>query len=249
MKASQFAPLRDGRGFPSAVCTCDDCGTTETVRADFDHRANRQDPTPVVSQCVTKLQALGWTYVRKRLRCPSCAEARRKHSKPKFTEEEDMTKRPLATALSELGAALDSTKNEEPSPSEVPPPEPTAKQTRLIMMMLEDVYDDANKRYRGDNTDKTVAEELGDGIRPGWVAQLREKFFGPAGGNEEMEALQAEMADWRAKANELESQARDALQTVSLVLADMDAAQAKVKEFSARLDAICRNVGPKADRK
>ena len=33
-------------------------------------------------------------------------------------------------------------------------------------------------------------------VMPGWVAEIREEFFGPDGGNGEMDALLAEMRAW-----------------------------------------------------
>ncbi len=71
--------------------------------------------------------------------------------------------------------------------------QPTRDQKRLIILALEDAYDNAARRYRGDMTDRRLCDQLGDGIMPGWVSALREDFFGPAG-NEEVEALLIELA-------------------------------------------------------
>lgn len=104
------------------------------------------------------------------------------------------------------------------------PREPTAKQERLIIMALEDAYDDQSHRYKGQNTDRTVADDLGDGIMFGWVARVREKLFGPSGENEEIAAIRADI-------NALSSEHA-----------------AKVAALTKRLDAVCAAVGPKAAR-
>ncbi len=102
--------------------------------------------------------------------------------------------------------------------------EPTTKQERLIIMALEDAYDDQAHRYKGQNTDKTIADELGDGIMFGWVARVREKLFGPSGENEEIAAIRGEI-------NALRSECAG-----------------KIDALAKRLDAICAAVGPKAPR-
>lgn len=244
----QFQGMRDARGLPVALCTCDDCGAQETVRSDFDgrHRSNSSQTTrPVASQCVKKLLAKGWSYVRRRLRCPTCTK--RRSIIAQQTKEDTMSKGMTMKDLSQL-ADLAGSAAPPPSPSEAPLPEPTGKQTRLMMMALEEVYDDVNKRYRGDSTDKTLAEELGDGIRPGWVAKLREQFFGPAGGNEEMERLRADIAAWMADGNRMAAAATKAAEDHAAAMKAFDASRERVKELAARLDVVCRNVGPKAGR-
>ena len=99
------------------------------------------------------------------LRCPKCEEKR----KPK--EIQVMAVQPI-----------------KPQGTAAPIRQPTQKQIRLIILALEDAYDDAAKRYKGQHTDKSIAVDLGDGIMPAWVAEQREKLFGPAG-NEELFAI------------------------------------------------------------
>lgn len=249
MTTDAFTHVRGPKGNPMALCRCEECDEQTQIVADVDLRSGPRRAKPRVSQCVRKLQSNGWSYVGKTLRCPECTEARRNKSQTNQTNKEEVTvtKGMTVKDLSQLsqiaGAAV--------SPAEAATsdaPEPTGKQTRLIMMMLEEVYDDVNKRYRGESTDKTVAEELGDGIRAGWVAQLREKFFGPAGGNEAMEALRAEMDEWVKTHDDLMARHDRAMVEAGNVVRGMIEARGKVKELAARLDAICRNVGPKAGR-
>ncbi len=67
--------------------------------------------------------------------------------------------------------------------------------------MLVITYDGDAKRYKGTDTDKTIADALGNGVMPGWVAEIREQNFGPAGGNEEIEIPrgEAELASLRRR--------------------------------------------------
>lgn len=121
------------------------------------------------------------------------------------------------------------------SPSQCPPREPTGPQKRLIVLALENSYDVKGKRYRGHETDATLAADLGDGIMPGWVAALREDMFGPSGGNEEIEAIRSELAA-----------VKEGFQAQAAALSQKYAAQ--VDALSKRLDAVCSAVGPRAER-
>lgn len=248
--------IRSAEGREMARCVCDQCGRELFVPAAHGGNTIWKKPKPgktsrakltirTPKQVVVKLQSRGWAVIAGGEVCDQCQAARRKdNSTTQKTKEDTMSKGMTTKELGQIGAIAGSAA--APSPSEAPLPVPTAKQHRLIIMMLEDVYDDANKRYRGESTDKTVAEELGDGIRPGWVAQLREQFFGPAGGNEEMERLRADIAAWMKAGNDLAEQVSRAKADLAQAMTGMDHARAKVRELAERLDAICRNVGPKA---
>lgn len=126
--------------------------------------------------------------------------------------------------------------------------QPTPKQKREIIGILEDVYDDDSKRYKGQETDKTVAETIGGGVMPGWVAEIREEMFGPDGSNDEMEALMVEMRAWRDARLKDVANARIHLENAEKVLRDMDQAIAAVAEFEKRQANIIKAVGPKAAR-
>ena len=70
-------------------------------------------------------------------------------------------------------------------------PQPTRDQKRDINQMLQEVYDIKAQRYRGEESDHSVAHALGI-ERWGWVSQIREEFFGPDG-NEAKDNLVAEV--------------------------------------------------------
>lgn len=182
--------LPRGAGVPRANAHCDECERSETVTCDYERKAT--DWLPNEGQIVRKLQSYGWSQVKGVLRCPKC-EARRKQkgvaadAKPVLVE---IQKEPELMAQNVTSLR-----------------EPTSKQIRLIILALEDAYDDTAKRYRGAHTDKSIAQEIGDAIMPGWVAHQREKLFGPAG-NEELAKIKAEVnavkADFASKISALE---------------------------------------------
>lgn len=134
----------------------------------------------------------------------------------------------------------------EPTVIVVPPPpapalrQPTRDQKRLIVAALEDAYDTKNQRYKGLETDKGIAEMLGDGIMAGWVAAVREDMFGPDG-NEEMGDLAAEVKAWMKKVD-------DHLVNIGVELAHIEATRAEVKKYQDRLNKIVAAIGPKAEK-
>lgn len=110
--------------------------------------------------------------------------------------------------------------------------QPTREQIREIVQALEIMYDTKAGRYTGGQTDATVANDMGGGIMPGWVAIERERAFGPAGGNEELDALQADAQEYWARIKALEA-------TIAAEVRGLEA-------FGKRLGAIKAAVGPKA---
>lgn len=125
-------------------------------------------------------------------------------------------------------------------PAVAPLRQPTRDQKRLIVSMLEEAYDIEKQRYKGTETDKGIADFIGDGIMPGWVSAIREDMFGPDG-NEEMTDLSAEVADWIKKAD-------IALANANQAISEFVAARAKVKEIGQRLDKVIAAIGPKAEK-
>jgi uncharacterized Zn finger protein (UPF0148 family) len=94
------------------------------------------------------------------------------------------------------------------------PKEPTRAQKREIMDLLGTVYDSDAERYKQGDTDDSVAGVLG--VMPGWVAQLREEFFGPAAGN-------ADMDDLLAKLEAMEGEMKGIAGDCRSIIADCDA--------------------------
>lgn len=161
-----------------------------------------------------KITAHGWRQVgKKKHTCPACITAKRTITKPK---EEEM-------AISQQEGLR----------------QPTRDQKREIMAMLQDVYDPAAQRYRGAETDKTIAETLGDGILFGWVAQLREEFFGPDG-NEAADLLISEVQEWMKKADALSAKLHDSHAAWTKDMREFNDAKAKVADLADRLAKASR---------
>lgn len=122
----------------------------------------------------------------------------------------------------------------KPEPVTEHPREPTRAQKREIMDMLEAVYDTDQERYKSGDTDETVSEVLG--VMPGWVAQIREDFFGPDGGNEEIERLSREVATLVNKSNEM-------VKAGMTFEGEIKKLQASATSMSAALEKIKKAVG------
>ena len=210
-------PIKGFRNEEQALCKCDDCcaeitvsaahGTNKGGRSDWKKHLVLSKP----GQVIEKIQSEGWAMVKNKLRCPKCEAARKsQNSKPEEA--------PMKANITELR-------------------KPTPAQKRQIVEMLMVSYDTDNGRYRSNDTDKTVAEAIGNGVMLGWVAEIREDMFGPAGGNDELEALQREVAEWSVAFEKQIEQEREKANT---------RIREKQAEFQKRIEALKKAVGPKA---
>lgn len=226
-------PIKRGRQEAARV-TCDECGQTIEVAARHDDNQNMRRGgkiiTPIASQKSVnqKIERQGWELVKGKHLCPACSQARKE---PDRQEEEPM---------SQIKEQLEKVDLRRPTP----------KQKREIMGMLEVAYDDDAKRYKGDDTDKSVAEAIGNGVLPGWVAEIREEFFGPDGSNEGMEKVRDEI-------EALLSETKVLWQDIQNARAAFDAKiqpafdkilsnKEQIKKLGERIEGIRRAVGPKA---
>lgn len=185
-------------GASRANIVCDDCGKKECVPCAYDDKGQ-----PKVSQARGRAMAMGWSYVKNKLRCPTC-EAKRK--------------------------VVPMTKPKEQAP------EPSKKERIQIFAMLAEVYDVDAGRYNNGDTDETVADVLG--VRPGFVAQIREAEFGPDGGNEDIEGL----------TQELQGQSKaitDAMNKLNEAKQDLDFLLRANEAHRCQLDKIRKAVGPR----
>lgn len=214
----------DPQGFTIAVCTCDVCSFEMSVKSQHNrHRGNLQKREVIESQVLTKITAKGWTFIKKTLRCPACeAERVKTYNKPE----------PMETIMAEATTDLR---------------QPTREQKRQIMELLNDVYDTNAGRYTGGETDKTVAETLGGGVMPGWVAQLREEFYGPEGGNEALETLVSDLNEWREEASTLAKKCHDDIQSALAALRDYNKLRDKLADLNSRVEKLKKSIGPKAE--
>lgn len=209
-------------GVPRARAICDDCGREEVATCDYEHKAGHRW-SPNEGQVHRKLTGQGWTLVKGKLFCPAC-EAKRKMSQAK----------PEVKAVAKSENTV------------TPLRQPTREQKRQIVSLLEVAYDTAAGRYKGTDTDNTIAEAIGGGLMPGWVADVREEFFGPDGGNGEMEALLSEMRAWVKDRETEKHNARVHIEQAEGILRDTDEKIAAVAGFVKRVEAIQKAVGPKA---
>lgn len=211
-----------GPGVQRAKLVCDICARSDTIACSYDKLGLRAWQ-PSRGQALVKARAKGWAEVKGKLHCPAC-EAKRKatpETKPQesipfyfdaYATMAEIQKAEQPKGNPEMNVAAKSTEVRRPTP----------KQERLIMLALENAYDDKAQRYKGKATDKTIADELADGIMFGWVAEIRERYFGPSGGNEEIEAIRADIAALKAECD------------------------AKVAALNKRIDAMAAAVGPRA---
>ena len=202
---------------PKARIICDDCGTTEIVTNDYERVGRNNSWKPNEGQAIRKAQGMGWEYVKGKLRCQPCAAKR--HHKPKEA--------PVAENVTAIR-------------------QPTREQRRQIMDLMGVAYDTGAGRYMAGNTDQTIAEEIGGGVMPGWVAEIREQFFGADGGNDDMATLAADLAAWQA---DMEAKAKAMHDMISAATADLRAfneGRGRAAEFLARIEKIKAAVGPKA---
>lgn len=207
---------------PKARGVCDDCGRDEVVTCDYERTGRAGQFVVNEAQAIRKLH--GWALVKGKLRCPKC-EAKRKIGNMKEKKEK---------------ALMAETTNVAPLR------QPTKEQKRQIVSLLDETYDTESERYRGGETDKTIAETIGGGCMPGWVAELREEMFGPDGGNDDIEQLLAELAEWRAGIEKQAAELHDRHVQFSADLRKLTETREKAREYLRRIEAIKAAVGPKA---
>lgn len=176
----------ESRGANAATAVCDCCGEEQTERCGYSKKSGGAYQ-PNEAQVLNKVQAHGWTFIKNKLRCPACEAARKAehHTKP---EESPMPTKTEDDPISAPGVpALR---------------QPTGKQKREIISMLELAWDDARSRFKAGESDKTVAEAIGGGVMWGWVKQIREDMFGHDTRNEEAEKLATDLIALRVEMDE-----------------------------------------------
>jgi hypothetical protein len=123
-------------------------------------------------------------------------------------------------------ATVPSQTTAKPSPSETPPRELTRDAKRSIFRAIDDAYDTANNCYALDVTDDSIAAELK--VPVGWVREVREDNFGPAGPDPALVELRAEL-------DMLKEDAKEAAAKAKLALSEVQRLEADIKHVSERL--------------
>lgn len=182
-----------GKGVNRAKVTCDECGKVETVSCGY-IRTNRHSSEPDRGQVLRKVEASGWAEVKAKLFCPTCEAKRKVANKEASMSAKETTKTDtLRTA--------------------------TPKQKREIIGILELVYDDERKRFRDGESDKTVADAIGDGVLWGWVAQIREELFGPDSRGQEVDAIRKDVSKLQGEIDLIKADTRKAIESLESKLA------------------------------
>ena len=215
------AVSKDSR-VPKAKAVCDECRREEVITCDYERKATTW--LPDVAQARSKMAGKGWTHVKGVDRCPSC-EAKRKAFRPK--EPVEQQKEPEMTNVTELR-------------------QPTNAQKMEITRLLMEYIDPDALRYRGAETDVTIAEAVGGGCMFGWVAAIRETAFGASGDNEASGQIARELASLMDQASAAQKLATEAQK---LATEAQNAATALKLEVSRAIDrqaAYAKTLGPKA---
>lgn len=214
-----------GRGNVNlALCRCDRCAAEVSIQALHQpHTGGKSGPglrLKEPGEVNRRLISRGWRVGSKNILCPTCAGK----NDGKTNCEEAM-----AGNVTELR-------------------QPTPAQRRAINEALGLFYDIEQARYRAGETDKTVAEQIGGGIMPGWVAEIREAFYGADGGNVDIDELLAELRIW---CGDIDQKAADIAARHQALVADIRALN-DVKVIAGgylkRIEVIKAAVGPKAAR-
>ena len=195
-----------------ARCQCDFCDNYTDVSVYFGEtkvvgKINEAEINNV-NTVFKNLKKRGWSYIGKKMRCKDCEEKRRSKGEAKMTKDN----------VKELR-------------------QPTKEQKREIIDLLTAVYDVSAQRYKGSETDKSVAETIGNGILWGWVANLREDFFGPDG-NEQAEQVSAEITQWMETADGLAKQFHEKLMDLQKSLREFNAAREQVSKMAADVKKV-----------
>lgn len=169
-------------------------------------------PPEIISK---KFALLGWRDVKNgKGVCPDCCHGKQPSKPappPEDTPENRMLKwrravaekakknvrKPAKGALSDLQALLDKVAAEEPKMAEIhdlhpqpePPKAPTRQDRRKILDALDEHYDVEHQCYRKTWLDKTLGEHLN--VPVAWIAEERERAFGPNRNNSNIEKIAA----------------------------------------------------------
>ncbi|WP_127109905.1 hypothetical protein [Pararhodobacter zhoushanensis] len=193
---------KSGGAVSRVKATCYDCQRGEVIPCEIT-RGSGGVWSANEGQAHAKLRAQGWSIVKGKLRCMTCEAKRKAGNAP-----------PVPVAVQAV-AGTDKG--------------PTREQKREILELLQVSYDADAGRYRGADTDGTVAEAV-RGALPGWVADLRAEFFGEGGGNEAAGQYADDLAALRQRCSD----------AFAAVEADFEALKGKVDQVRAVRDDLAK---------
>lgn len=108
---------------------------------------------------------------------------------------------------------------------------PTREQKREIIGMLDTVYDIEKGHYKGTNSDKSVAEELGNGVMWGWVKEIRVDMYGDGEENEAEAKVLGEARTWLEDAEKRASDISLAVTQLQLQLKEINDIHAEIRKL------------------
>ena len=202
-------------GKEQACCACDTCsaeifinclhGTVATTPSKRKNSPKNDVAFRNIKTVVQQLSKKGWKVYSKELVCGTCLEKRKEENKMNAKKS---TVEPIR--------------------------QPTRNQKRDITLLLNDVYDVENQHYKQAETDKSVAETLGDGVMWGWVAQIREDMFGPDGNEADMLTV-GEAKLWMARADEHITSFEKQVADLQRTLKNIQSARKDVNELLGKM--------------
>jgi len=188
-----------------------------------------------------KFYVLGWHQDRKGWHCPDCIEKEK-------LERIEARARSIELSPPTLAAVVQMPKPQPEKETPValtvvnhdPVAESIAKMTpadrRRIFREIDVVWDDAKGRYTGGATDKTLADAMK--VPRIWVETIRRESFGNSADNDEIEALQVDLAKIEGK---ITLQVDACIKAASV----LEASLKEVRALSDRLQIVEKAVGLK----
>lgn len=220
-----------GKGVNRAKVVCDDCGREDVVTCGYIRGASPKSTVPNAGQINQKMQTAGWDVGGNKMRCPSCAAHRRAFGQGQCKEGEEM----IAAAAPEKtdGSGV-------VTPADLPPREPGYRMIGAICDMLDIAYDRSAKRYKNPgDSDRSIADAIGEGRMWGWVARVRDAEYGPDGRGAEIAEIRADLAK---AIREVDERSNDAIAEFRKLARDFETAAAALKK---RVDKLDPSIGQK----
>lgn len=205
MAQEAFPPLRVWDESQKAhrnyqIVKCSECEAFENIPVN----SKTAMPPEVI---VKKMQARGWVMSQRRRNdlCPKCAS--KKAARPKVER--------IADYLATLPI------KKEPAMQTEQPRKPSRDEKRLIVLAIEDHYDDKVRSYAAGWSDDKIAADLN--VPRKWVSDLREEFYGPV--------VDPELADLERK--------------VASLTVDLEAANAVIEAIRRSLNDLKERIAKK----
>jgi hypothetical protein len=180
-----------------------------------------------------KFKQKGWTvgYDSTGDLCPSCTATKQAQRRTKRLKPIIVNEAAAEPAVLPQEATVQHNGAEQPlkiSPSD----------WRIIHAKLEEVYDDPDRGYKPPWTDASVARDLGSHLPVEWIAEVRERAFGPAKDNEEIRDMLARVKDATEKAKGLIEEAKGHRTQVEALVANHNDLMKRCREVAKSLDGL-----------